>query len=100
MVKGSAIRGIYRTWGGRGLRIPESDKEMAFGAGAKLWQTILAYEHPEQSVHYHTKHFNVQILNSLAFESITGLSPPIPVTADRYAKGDPLSERAAVAGDF
>jgi hypothetical protein len=59
---------------------------MGIAAGSKLRQKILPDPHDRCFWrHEHSALINVQILNSVAFESLTGmLPPPCPITAETY----------------
>lgn len=75
---------VLRLRGGGGF-LPH---QMAIAAGGSIRQTIR--RDPYRSYDWHKDAvivFNVQILNSDVFESITGLEPPpSPITAQTYAE--------------
>lgn len=80
---------------------------MGIAKGGKIEQAIRSDKYPAS--HWnpeHTMAFNVQLLNSNAFERVTGLPPPkTPVTARTYAAAglpffDMYEEQSNVRGDF
>lgn len=62
--------------------------DMGIGAGARLRQQILKDPHAANTWDKSASVLvNVQILNSVAFESLTGmLAPPTPITPESYIK--------------
>jgi len=79
---------------------------MGIAAGGQIDQAIVQ---DQGTHHWHsseTKWFNVQILNSIRFQQITGLPPPeTPANAQTYAEHgypffDMWEEPTAVAGNF
>ncbi|KAF2179710.1 ubiquitin-like protein [Zopfia rhizophila CBS 207.26] len=93
--------------GGSSTEPPEPDKhEMGIAAGGRIDQAIGQDSRKHRWDTSQTKWFNVQILNSLRFQKITGLPPPdTPANAQTYANhGYPFyemwEEPTTVAGDF
>ena len=61
--------------------------DMGLAASARIKQSI--YKDPDPTVwdYSQTRVLNIQILNSVAFQAVTGLmSPPSPVTPELYRK--------------
>jgi len=80
---------------------------MGIAKGGKIEQVIRTDPYPpSQWNSEHTMAFNVQLLNSNAFQQVTGLPPPeTPVTAMCYAKQglpffDMYEEQSDISGDF
>ena len=81
--------------------------ELGIAPGGLIKQCILEDHFPAESWDRHaTIYFNVQILNSEIFRSVTGLAPPrSPITAKTYADlGLPYyeiwRETSSIKGDF
>ncbi|KAG0637416.1 hypothetical protein HOY80DRAFT_269585 [Tuber brumale] len=86
------VRGIRVTelrCGGAGVRRKEGSGgwDMGLAAGGRIKQTITKDLDPRVWNKADMKMVNIQMVNSVAFEAITGLAPPMPtVSFEDYAK--------------
>jgi hypothetical protein len=82
-------------------------KEMSVAAGGRILQSIVRDPYSARKWNKGaTIVFNVQILNALCFEQVTGRAPPpTPISAKSYADQglpffDMYEEQSGVSGDF
>lgn len=103
----STIHVILKLRGGGGSE-PPVPKRMAIGAGGAISQNIKRdFQDPAIWDPSRAIRLNIQILNSLAFEEVTGLiAPPTPINFNTYRSlGIPffqyyVEDAQAVSGDF
>ena len=104
----STIHIIPKLRGGGGGFVPPVPKRMAIGAGGAISQNIKRdLQDPASWDPSRAIRLNIQILNSLAFEKVTGLiAPPTPISFNTYKSlGIPafqyyVEDTQAVSGDF
>lgn len=107
--KESTLHMVLRLRGGGGGGVPRTvpeGMEMGIAAGGMIKQTIVEDAGKQEFDVSQTKMFNVQVLNSLHWQHVTGEEPPFSyVSADTYAQfGYPFykvyEEPSSTAGDF
>ncbi|KAH7411940.1 integral membrane protein [Phaeosphaeria sp. MPI-PUGE-AT-0046c] len=97
----STIHFVLRLRGGG-----EPVREMSIAVGGKIHQVIREDHHEADGKHSRITVFNVQILNSAAYQAVTGNSPPTePMTVETYKKhGFPFfklyEESSGISGNF
>lgn len=105
ITNGCTIYVIHKLRGGGN---PPTAKRMALGAGGAISQNILCDKQPPGIWDIpRAIRINIQIINSLDFEDITGLvAPPTPISFDTYEDlGIPffqyyMEDTQAISGDF
>lgn len=96
---------ILRIRGGGDAR-PKLDRDKGVAVGGFINQAVVRDPGTHNWITMQTKLFNVQILNTLNFQRVTGFPPPEPsIDAETYARyGYPFfgiyEEPTTVAGDF
>ncbi|OAG42441.1 hypothetical protein AYO21_03317 [Fonsecaea monophora] len=91
-MRGAVVLSERLTGGGGGppaaAKPKSKPKEMGIAAGGNIEQRIVCDDWPAETWHKTaTVAFNVQILNTSAFESVTGLPPPeTPINMETYAE--------------
>jgi len=89
-VSGTTARARLTGGGGAGLHTSESTMEswgMGLAAGGRIKQTIEKDPNPRAWNKAGMKMVNIQMVNSVAFEAITGLVPPMPtISFEDYTK--------------
>jgi hypothetical protein len=79
---------------------------MSIAAGGRIKQVIQKDTYPNNWLSNQTTVFNVQILNSAEYKSVTGNQPPSkPIDAQTYADNgmpffDMYEEPSGISGDF
>jgi hypothetical protein len=65
--------------------LPQDGWDMGLGAGGRIKQSIYKDPEPRRWRSKQSRFLNIQILNSVAYEAVTGLKPPpSPITPEEY----------------